>query len=288
MTVPSLRPEAIVPAQLVMKVFLRSSKSFRILTVTFLLVLYDETIDFDLTQLFSGGINPDNLPRTILDGDCTPVFPHARLRVNTIFEAVHDQGLETAFADKHPAYDVARGPSGTGLSTGYFPEIAAVPVTVNATIAYDQLHVNAFLDWVDAKVPVNSTGSLTTVPALFGGNFQAGMFVYFLRLISAVSHILLSVSVAQKTVGYENKTLDFTPELLRAIDFVDDSIGQVISKLTEKNLIEDTLIIVASKHGQAPIDITKYGTVDPDAVTNATKVDVLFQTVSRNQFLCRC
>jgi hypothetical protein len=102
---------------------------------------------------------------------------------------VHGNGLETAYTDKHPAYDLARGPSGTGLTTGYFPEIAAVPVTVNATIAYDQLHVNAFLDWLDAKVPVNSTGSLKGVPTLFGGNFQAGMFCVFNHLICVVSHV---------------------------------------------------------------------------------------------------
>ena len=53
-----------------------------------------------------------------------------------------------------------------------------------ATIAYDQLHVNAWLDWLDATTPVNTTvfnGQLTQVPTLFGGNFQA-------------------MSVAQKTV----------------------------------------------------------------------------------------
>jgi arylsulfatase A-like enzyme len=49
--------------------------------------------------------------------------------------------------------------------------------------------------------------------------------------------------------------------------------------LTKKNIYKETLVIVASKHGQTPIDPSKYGTVDPDAVTNATKVDVLFQTV---------
>jgi predicted AlkP superfamily pyrophosphatase or phosphodiesterase len=61
---------------------------------------------------------------------------------------------------------------------------------------------------------------------------------------------------------------------------VDNSLGQVIKKLTEKKLYNDTLIVIASKHGQTPIDPTKYSTVAPDAVTNATKVDVLFQTVS--------
>ena len=41
-------------------------------------------------------------------------------------------------------------------------------------MAYDQLHVNAFLNYLDAKVPANSEGNLTAVPALFGGNFQSG------------------------------------------------------------------------------------------------------------------
>jgi len=43
-------------------------------------------------------------------------------------------------------------------------------------------------------------------------------------------------------------------------------------------LYKDTLIVIASKHGQAPIDPTKFAEVDPTAVTNATGVDVLFQT----------
>jgi hypothetical protein len=148
-----------------------------------LTVVYAETVDFDFNQLFSGGINPDNLPRAIVDGTCTSVFPHSRLRVNTVFEVVRSHGLETAYTDKHPSYDIMRGPSGTGLSTGYFPEIASFPVEIDLTIAYDQLHVNAFLDWLDGKVPVNSTGSLKETPALFGGNFQAGVSCIFSPLI---------------------------------------------------------------------------------------------------------
>ena len=45
-----------------------------------------------------------------------------RLRVNTVIELVRAAGLQTAYTDKHPAYDLVRGPSGTGLSEGYFPE----------------------------------------------------------------------------------------------------------------------------------------------------------------------
>ena len=152
-----------------------------------------------------------------------------------------------------------RGPSGSGLSEGYFPEIAAVANNVDATIAYDQLHVNAFLDWIDGESPNHAQGSISKMPTLFGGNFQ-------------------SVSVGQKTKGY-TKDLSFTPGLLKAIDFVDSSLGKVYNKLKAKGLLDDTLIIVASKHGQAPIDPSLYNKVDPETVTNATGVDVAFQTV---------
>ncbi|KIJ39829.1 hypothetical protein M422DRAFT_257430 [Sphaerobolus stellatus SS14] len=223
-------------------------------------VIYDETIDFNSTALFSGGINPANLPQTLINGKCTNVFPHMRTRVNTAFEVVVEAGLKTAYTDKHPAYDLMRGPSGKGLSEGFFPEINAIGPTVEDTIAYDLLHVNAFLNWIDGKDVANAEGSLGgKAPALFGRNFQA-------------------VSVAQKTSGYVNGTLAFTPELLKAMQFVDASIGAVVNKLKSNGMFEDTLIIIASKHGQSPIDPTKFGEVDPQAVINATGVKVAEQT----------
>ncbi|OQO15167.1 hypothetical protein B0A48_00549 [Cryoendolithus antarcticus] len=226
-------------------------------------VVYDETKDYDPTQLFSGGIDPANLPQAFVNGKCQEIYPHQRLRVNTIFEVVHSKGLQTAYADKHPAYDLVRGPSGTGLTVGYFPEIAVVANTVAATIAYDQLHVDAWLDWIKASTPVNTTvfdGPLTTTPALFGGNFQA-------------------LSVAQKTVGYNNDSQSsFSPAIVRAMSFVDASIGAVVNELEATGLLKDTLIVVASKHGQAPIDRHLYRTVDPKLITNLTGVPVAFQT----------
>lgn len=137
-----------------------------------------EDLDYNKTLLFSGGINPANLPLWIQNGKCVPQYPHSRLRVNTVFEVIKSKGFQTAYTDKHPAYDIVRGPSGQGLSTGYFPEIESIPGSnVSATIAYDRLHLNAFLDWLDAKTPEHSEGNLTKVPALFAGNFQAGKCV---------------------------------------------------------------------------------------------------------------
>jgi predicted AlkP superfamily pyrophosphatase or phosphodiesterase len=125
---------------------------------------------------------------------------------------------------------------------------------------YDQLHVNAFLDWLDGNVPANSEGSLGgAIPTVFGGNFQ-------------------SVSVGQKTSGYVAGSLDFTTALETAVKFVDDSLGLVINKLKAKNLYDETLIIVCSKHGQSPIDPTLFKEVDPALLTSEIGVNTSFIT----------
>jgi arylsulfatase A-like enzyme len=125
---------------------------------------------------------------------------------------------------------------------------------------YDQYHVDAFLNWLDGNVPDNSEGSLNgVVPTLFGGNFQ-------------------SVSVGQKTVGYVQGSLDFTPDLATAIKFVDDSLGAVINKLKAKDFYDETLMIVCSKHGQSPIDPTLLKKIDPALFKQEIGVNTSFIT----------
>ena len=87
-------------------------------------IVYDESLDHDVNQLFSGGIDPINL-RLALDaqGRCAPVYPHSFLKVNTIFEVARAKGFVTAWADKHPSYDLVNGPSGAGVGDLYTPEI---------------------------------------------------------------------------------------------------------------------------------------------------------------------
>ena len=192
------------------------------------------------------------------NGACVPIYPHNRVRVNTIFEIARAHGLETAYTDKHQAYDIVSGPSGQGLSVRYFPEQTGYGGTINDTIAYDTLHVNAWLDWIDAKSPVNASGSIDKFPALMGGNFQ-------------------SVSVAQKTAEYNNDS-SLSRGILQALDFVDDSLGKIVAKLQSKGLYKDTLIIVASKHGQAPIDPLLWNEVDPSLIMNNTGVPTAWVT----------
>ncbi|KAH8650641.1 type I phosphodiesterase/nucleotide pyrophosphatase [Tricladium varicosporioides] len=225
-------------------------------------VVYDETIDFDSTKLWSGGINPLNLPQSMIGGKCVNTYPHQRLRVNTIYEVVEASGKQTAYTDKHPAYDMVRGPSGKGLSVGYFPEIQSFD-TANLTqiIGYDTLHVDAFLAWINGNTPANSEvqSALTGIPTLFGGNFQA-------------------VSVAQKTSGYVAGTLAFTPQLLKALDFVDASLGKIVTALKSKGVYDHTLLTIASKHGQAAIDPTKYGKISQKVLAADVGVPTLHIT----------
>src|SRR3989454_3984861 len=89
------------------------------------MMVFDESIDlYNSSNVSQNVIDPTKLPR-IRDshGNCVPLFPHSALRTNTIFEVVKSAGGHTAWADKHPAYDLVNGPSGTGVEDLYTPEI---------------------------------------------------------------------------------------------------------------------------------------------------------------------
>jgi hypothetical protein len=230
---------------------------------------YDEEIDADLTQINGGGgIDTDYLPRDSTKG-CSPVYPHSYLRVNTIFEVVKQNGGYTAWTDKHPSYEWTNGPSGTGVSDFFGPEInsAAVPLTTQgynvpschtlpdttstsdwttsfANIqCYDKLHVQAVLNQIDGRTHDGSAPA--PVPTLFGTNFQA----------VSVGEKLVEPTISQ-TGGYVDALGTPSSELLGEIEFVDSSIGQFVTELKKQNLYDSTLIIITAKHGQSPIDIT--------------------------------
>lgn len=203
-------------------------------------VLYSEFIDVNQNLINGGGgIDPTKLPLDPGNG-CAPVYPHSYLRVNTIFEVVKAAGLRTAWSDKSLGYEVVNGPSGHGVDDLFTPEIAAplpngdAPNTNVADIeTYDSIKVRAMLNEIDGK---DHTGATQVgVPAIFGMNFQA-------------------VSVGQKTAGYVDAAGTPSAGLLNALDFVDASIGRMVSELNKRGLFETTLIIISAKHGQAPIN----------------------------------
>jgi hypothetical protein len=245
---------------------------------------YEEGIDLNQALLnggapgaapTDGGIASIDATRLVRDPykGCQPVYPWNFVRTNTVFGVIHRHGGYTAWSDKHPAYSSVSGPGdGSNLDDFYGPEInsdVTLPVNQKAVASittplgescstldlssgvsawtdsffdircYDTLKVHAILNEIEAR---NHLGTAKTkVPTVFGMNFQA-------------------VSVGQKLIenGVKGGYLDAegTPSsnLVTEIEFVDKSIGEMLSELKAQGLYESTLVIVTAKHGQSPID----------------------------------
>src|SRR5450432_3325632 len=108
------------------------------------MMVFDESIDlYDASNVSQNVIDTSKLPRRLDRGRCVPLFPHDAIRANTVFEVVRAAGGRTAWADKHPAYDLVNGPSGAGVDDLFTPEITNVngfdaTVSVVCTVENDQ------------------------------------------------------------------------------------------------------------------------------------------------------
>ncbi len=243
---------------------------------------YDQGIDIDDTKLNGGApgalptdggiasIDPKKLVRDPATG-CAPVYPWNFVRTNTIFSVVHAAGGYTAWIDKHASYSFAAGPGGTGLDDYYSPEVdsnvIALPGVKTAEGAscatirdptanlaswtdsflniqcYDALKVQALLNEIAGKTHL---GAPAQVPAVFGMNFQS---------------VYIGQSLNEPTVGpggYQNAAALPSAQLAKEIEFVDTSIGDIVIALKAAGLYEKTLIIITAKHGESPIDPTRY------------------------------
>jgi hypothetical protein len=246
---------------------------------------YEEGIDIDQTKvnggapgaaLTDGGIASIDSKRLIRDPSkgCNPVWPWNFVRANTIFSVIHQAGGYAAWSDKHPAYSaVAAGIGPAALDDFYGPEInssvIALPgVTTPTGVScssipdtgadltswtnsfqniqcYDTLKVNAIVNEIDGKDHLGN--KKTKVPNIFGMNFQA-------------------VSVGQKLIeksngmtgGYLDAAGTPSPALLSEFKYVDASIDSFVDELKKKGLYDSTLIVITAKHGQSPIDPSRY------------------------------
>lgn len=208
-------------------------------------------------------LDPAALP--VDPSTCLPVYPHAYLRVNTVFEVARTHGLATAWSDKHAAYEILNGPSGTGVQDLFTPEINSVADAAGAdwtndnllTQEYDSTKVAAVLNEIDGK---DHSGARTVgVPAVFGMNFQ-------------------TVSTAQKLPTSDGLTGGYNadgtpgPLLSKALDYIDAQVGRFRAELATQRLADDTTIILSAKHGQSPIDPTALRRVDDGAIIDAVNV----------------
>jgi hypothetical protein len=195
-------------------------------------------------------------PRSVIDTtqlpvdptSCLPAFPHQYLRVNTIFEVVHNAHLRTAWSDKHPAYEILNGPSGTGVQDLFTPEINSDAPTIGSsgdwtsdnllTQQYDSYKVQAVINEINGLDHSGTTA--VGVPALFGMNFQ-------------------TVSTAEKLPtsqgqpgGYLADGVTPGPVLMRALDYINTQVGAMASAIQSQHLDRSTTIVLSAKHGQSP------------------------------------
>ncbi|WP_405835186.1 alkaline phosphatase family protein [Streptomyces sp. NBC_01518] len=200
-------------------------------------------------------INASKLP--VDPKTCKPVYPHSYLKVNTIFEVARQAGLRTAWSDKHAAYEILNGSSGTGIQDLFAPEINSDALgyaagndwtTDNkATEQYDGYKVKAVLNEIDGY-DHSGTHKVGT-PAIFGLNFQ-------------------SVSTAQKLPASDGLTGGYTaknvpgPLLVKNLDFVNTEIGALTAEIAKRHLSGSTTVILSAKHGQSPTDPAALTRVD--------------------------
>jgi hypothetical protein len=241
----------------------------------------DQGVDLDDTKLNGGApgaglteggiasLDPKKLSRDPQAG-CAPVYPWNFIRTNTLFGVIHAAGGYTAWIDKHPSYSFVGGPGGTGLDDYYSPEVssAVVPLpgvktlegaacdpirdTVGAAAwnasfeniqCYDAIKVYALLNQIAGKT---HSGAPAMTPAVFGMNFQS---VY-------VGQSVNEAGVAAG--GYKNAAGLPSAELLGEIEYVDAAIGEIVNGLKTAGIYNNTLVIITAKHGESPIDPTRY------------------------------
>jgi hypothetical protein len=219
-------------------------------------------------------INPANLP--VDPKTCAPIYPNTYLHVNTVFEVAHAHGLVTAWSDKHPAYLALAGPSGQGISDFFTPEINSSasktaptdPIqpdwTTNNlfTQQYDNYKVEAVVNWINGHFH-DGTGNLGT-PAIFGMNFQT---------VSTGQKLPTSPTEGDPTGnaagGYLADGFTPGPVLTNALDFVDQSLGKMVSALTNQGILSSTAIIVSAKHGQSPMNIAALNRINDGQIISA-------------------
>ena len=241
----------------------------------------DQGIDIDDTKLNGGApgaslteggissIDPQKLERDPANG-CAPVYPWNFIRVNTAFGVIHAAGGYTAWIDKHPSYSFVGGPGGSGLDDYFSPEVNSTVVPLpgvrtlegiscdpirdtvgtsawNSSFAniqcYDAIKVYGLINQINGKT---HSGTPAQVPAVFGMNFQS---VY-------VGESVNEAGVALG--GYKNAAALPSPELLYEVEYVDTAIGEIVNALKTAGIYDSTLIIITAKHGESPIDPTRY------------------------------
>lgn len=225
-------------------------------------MIFDESVDLYVNGISQNVIDPAALPRYIdAHGHCSPFYPHDAVRTNTVFEVIKAaRAGRTAWADKHPAYDLVNGPSGKGVDDLYTPEITNVggldnTISVVCTVQNDALKVQAVLNEIQG---LNHDGTKQVgVPTVFGLNFQAVSVAQKLLADNPDDGCAADTQFNGQQGGYLDGQGTPSAVLAYGLKKTDDALRQFVNGLKKANLYDSTLIVITAKHGQSPINLAK-------------------------------
>ena len=237
-------------------------------------VIFDESVDLNNLVLDGGGgMNTNALPRDPARGGAV-VYPHNYLRVNTVFEIAKAAGYRTAWIDKHLTDEIIQGPSGNGVDELWVPEIAAnypfqpalsINKSADATIWYDDMKLQGFLNQIAG---FDHTGSNAVgVPTIFGMQFQALSVAQKLKKNRDTNNVVITTG-PYVVGGYLDGAATPSALVSNALFHTDLSLSNIVHTLETNNLLNSTYIVLTSKHGQSPIDPTKFVLANPAVVTS--------------------
>jgi hypothetical protein len=195
-------------------------------------------------------------------------------------------GGHTAWADKHPAYDLVNGPSGKGVDDLFTPEITNnngfdATGSVVCTAQNDQLKVQAILNEIHGLS--HDGTSHPGVPAVFGMNFQAMSVGQKLAKDNKDGSCVADTLFTGQAGGYLDGSGTPSKVLAYGLQQTDAALASMIKALKQQGIYGSTLFIVTAKHGQSPINPVKVNKPGhfadlvaalPDAATNPAAIAI--------------
>jgi hypothetical protein len=220
-----------------------------------------------LTPHPQSGLNPATYP--VDPANCRPIMPWDYLKVNTMFQVIHNAGMRTAWSDKHAVYSSFNGPGSRGHSIDdlFAPEIDSQAVEPNgvpypqdddwahidaATKQYDGYKVKAVINELDGYD--HSGRHRVGVPAILGMNFQTVSVAEKVDSPGTIKKNANGTYTVGPTelAGYYPGTTAPRRLLASAFQYVNAQLQRMVARIRRNDLASSTAIIITAKHGQSP------------------------------------
>ncbi len=254
----------------------------------------------NLTPHPQSGLNPGSYP--VDPKTCQPIAPWDYLKVNTIFQVIHNAGLRTAWSDKHAIYTSFNGPGSGGMSIDDFfgPEIDSQAVEPNgvpypsdtdwahddaATKQYDGYKVQAVINELNGYD--HSGTQKVGVPAILGMNFQT---VSVAQKVDSPSTLTANPNGTYtegptELAGYYPGTTTPRPLLASAFDYVNAQLERMADTIRRGGMASSTAIIITAKHGQSPQNPLALKRIQDGPIIDAINAAWTAQTGDQNKLI---